>query len=323
MSTGLFDEIRVFYGSDQLTTIFNDLVNNNVEEAVKSINNKNLHFPSLFILQHEINRSGITDRLSLRNKYALKLINQLAAEESLDSARLLSEYTQANYSTIRWILETGYSEDGLSDEYDEVLDTAAIILSRVYNDNSCLKIIDELIFNRYRKGAYIYDLVWAFFETITPQNINMVVNRLRSSNPKDIELARKFLNFIPCMNSEEDPLKQYQCCIRWVNQNHDFLYYTGVTNQQTTNPSRYAVSLEAKYLQKPASLVLSDQTRSLRKEELSYLDNFKDIDEDSKLLLANYSDMMYRTNKSRWSRWLQSPIEKQLEIARRVMGGEQ
>jgi hypothetical protein len=183
--------------------------------------------------------------------------------------------------------------------------------------------MDELIFNRHRKGAYIYDLVWAFFETITPQSINMVANRLRSANPKDIELAQKFLNFIPCMNREEDPLKQYQCCVRWINQNENFLYYTGATNQQTTNPSRYAVSLEAKYLQKPAGIILSDQTRSLRKEELSYMDIFKSLDDDSRLLLANYSDMLYRTNKYRWNRWLQSPVEKQLVVARKTMGGEQ
>lgn len=325
MSAGLFDEIRVFYGSERLKTIFNDMASSNIEETERSINHKNLKFPSLFTLKSEIASSDLLDRLNQRNRYALDLINNLSSEERLGSDRILSEYTPENYSALRWILETGYTEDGMSDDYDEVLDTAAIILTRVYNDRSCLRLIEELIFSRYRKDSFIYDLVWAYFETINTQNINLLVNRLRSANPKDVELARKFLNFIPCisLNRDEDPHTQYQCCLKWINQNQNFLYYTGATNLQTTNPCRYEVSLEAKYMQKPAYSVIGEQSRSLKREETVYLNNFRELDEESQLLLSNYSDYLYRNNKNRWNRWLQSPIDRQLEIAKRIMGGAQ
>ncbi len=321
MSIALFDEIRIYYGSDKLVTIFRDLVDNNVEEALKSLNQKNLQFPSLFVLHNEINNSGLDERLSTRNKFALNLINQVLSDEELDSERLQSGNTQENLAYVRWILESGCSEDGLSDQFDQVLDTSAIILGKLYNDRSCLSTIENLIFDRHRKGSYIYDLTWVFFETLNPQNLNTLANRLRSANPKDVELAHKFLNFIPGIDSRnDDSRKQHQTALKWINRNQNFLYFTGATNQQTTEPLRYMVSLEAKYLQKPAYSIMTEQSRALRKEEVTYLENFSNLDEDIKLLLSNCSDFLCRSDRNKWSKWLHSPIEKQIEIAERMVG---
>ncbi len=320
MATTLFDEIRIFNGSDELTTVFRDLISNNIDEAIKSLNHRYLQFPSLFILNTEIS-SEIYERLNTRNKCALDFINQVLSDEGPDSDRILSEATQESYATYKWILESGYSEDGLSEAYDEVLDRAAIVLCNVYKDQNCLRIMESLIFDRHRKGAYIYDLTWAYFESLNPQNINSLVNRLRSANPKDVELARKYLNFIPDINSrDEDSRKLYQRALKWLSQNQNFIYYTGATNNQTSNPSRYAVSLEAKYLQKPAYRVMQEQSRNFNEEEASYLDNFINLNEDTKLLLAKCSDMLYHINKYKWNKWLQSPVDKQIEIAERMVG---
>lgn len=215
MSIALFDEIRIYYGSDKLATIFRDMVDNDVEEALKSLNQKNLLFPSLFVLHNEINNVGLNERLSNRNKYAMDLINQVLADEELDSERLQSGNIQENLTAARWILESGSSEDGLSDEFDQVLDTSAIVLCKLYNDRSCLRTVETLIFDRHRKGSYTYDLTWVFFETLNPQNLNTLANRLRSANPKDVELARKFLNFIPDLdNRNNDARKQHQIASR-------------------------------------------------------------------------------------------------------------
>ncbi len=320
MSIALFDEIRIYYGSDKLITIFRDLVNNNSMEAVKSINQKSLQFPSLFALYPEVKNSGLENQLNTRNKYACDFISKGLYEEELDSERILSDNSEDNFNTIRWILESGYSSDGMGEEYDQIIDTSAIVLCRLYNDKSCLRIIEDLIFDRYRKGAYIYDLTWAFFESIGPQNLHTLANRLRSANPKDVELARRFLNFIPDMNSrEEDSKKLYQSAIKWINSNLNFLFYTGTTNNQTTNPERYALSLEAKYLQKPANMVREGQSRTLKKEEAEYLDNFSKLEEETKILLSKCSDSLFRFNRNKWSKWLQSPIKKQIEVARRVV----
>lgn len=316
------DSVRLNYGTDRLKDIFQDMVNNNEPMAVRLLNNSNIGFPSLFILRPEISRNNLIPRLSMQNKLTLMATNDMLSKDTISSQRFL-EHSNEYYPVIRRILETGYTEDGLNDQYDEVMETAAVILTKVYGDYSCQRIIEELIFNRYRKGTYIYDLVWAFFETINTNNLLMVVERLRSKHPKDVELARKFLNFIPCIrdNSGDDPIKHYQGSIRWINQNFNFLYYTGETNQQTHNPCRYAVSLEAKYLQRSLSVVNGKAPRTLTRFQSNILDNFKKLDDDTKVYLSDYSDMLYRRNKYRWSKWLESPIESQIDIAKRMLGG--
>lgn len=308
------DEIRLNKGIDKMRAVFNDLVNNNPEKAIKLINDKNVKFTSLFLLQPEIKRSALLPSLSVRNKQALEIAN--------GAKHFSSEYKTEDYPTLKWILETGYIEDGLNDQYDEVLDNAAIILAKVYKDKNCLATIEEMIFNRYRTGAFIYDLVWAFFEVADSENLIMVANRLRSSNRKDVELARTFLNFVPCisMNNEKDNMKQYKCSLKWITQNKEFLYFTGDTNQQTSNPNRYAINWDAKYLQKPASNVNGEFNRTLTEYECKCLDSFKRLDDDSKLRLSDYSSMLYRKSKHRWSKWLQNPIDKQLEIAKSIQG---
>jgi len=316
------DEIRLNKGIDRMKTVFSDLVNNNPEKAIKLINDKNAKFTSLFILQPEIKRSDILSSLSVRNKHALEITNGILLKEILNSERFSAEYKEEDYSALKWILETGYKEDGLSDQYDEVLDSAALLLARVYKDKSCLATIEEIIFNRYRKGAFIYDLVWAYFETSDSENLIMMANRLRSSNLKDVELARKFLNFIPClsMNREKDNLKQFKCSQKWIEKNKDFLYYTGDTNLQTSNPNRYAINLDAKYLQRSASNVNGELSRSLTEYECKCLDSFKKLDDDSKLQLSDYSSILYRKSKHRWSKWLQKPMDKQIELAKSIGG---
>jgi len=319
------DKIRLNDGIDRMKVIFSDLVKNNQEKAIKLINDKNVRFSSLFILQPEIKKSDLFTRLSIRNKNALEITNGILLKEISNIQRFSPQNRQEDYSTLKWILETGYIDDGLNDQYDEVLDTTAIILARVYKEKDCLPIIEEMIFNRYRIGAFIYDLVWTFFEVPDSENLFLIANRLRSTNRKDVELARKFLNFIPCLGTYngEDNMKQYQCSQKWIKQNKDFLYYTGETYLQTGNPYRYAVSLEAKYLQKTASFLNGELSRSLTEDESICLDSFKALDNDSKLRLSNYSSMLYQKSKHRWSKWLQNPIDKQIEIAKRIPGGSQ
>lgn len=323
--TKLLDEIRLNKGIDRMKEIFYDLINNNPERAVKLINDNNVQFASLFILQPELKKNDLFSRLSIRNQRALELTNGILLKEISNTERFSSEYKIDDYSTLKWILETGYIDDGLNDQYDEVLDTAAIILAKVYKDKSSLPTIEKLIFNRYRKGAFIYDLIWAFFEVAESDSLILVANRLRSSNRKDVELARKFLNFIPCirMYSRDENMKQYQCSLKWIKRNKDFLYYTGETYLQTSNPYRYDVSLKAKYLQKTVSDVNGEQSRSLTQDESTCLDRFNRLDDASKLSLSNYSSMLYGKSKYKWSKWLQNPIDKQIEIAKRILGGAQ
>ncbi len=227
------DKIRLKKGNNEIKAVFNSLVKNNAEKAIKLINDKNLQFTSLFIIGPGIKDKSILDNLNQRNKCSLEVIKGVPFD---------TYSRQEYYSVLKWILETGYREDGLNEEYDEVLDTAAIILSKVYKDNQSLPVIEEMIFSRYRQGAFIYDLVWAFFEAANWEDLIRLAKRLRSSDPKDNELARKFLNFIPCLDINKSPEMQYRCSIKWLKENRSLLFYTGETNLQTCDPVRFAVS---------------------------------------------------------------------------------
>lgn len=318
------DKIRLKYGAGKLRDTFRDMLDNNIEKAVKLINN-NISFTTLFLLQSEINKSDVFSRLSTQNKYALQITNDIILRDTLDHPPFWTDYRGEYYAPMKWILETGYIDDGLNDQFDEVISTSAVILAKVYNDKNSIRIMPQLIFKRNKKRAFIYDMVWGFFETAQPENLVMVAEQLRSPDQKDVELARRLLDFIPCisMDSQENPNKQYQSTLKWINQNKKFLQYTGESNQQTSTPARYAISLEAKYLQRPAASIHDSSVRTLAESENKNLHTFKRLDQETKLLLSNYSDILSRQSKHKWNQWLQNPIDKQIEIASRVLGGSQ
>jgi hypothetical protein len=97
----------------------------------------------------------------------------------------------------KWILETGWREDGLHDDFDGALDAAAALLIRTYDDRSVLPVVTKLVFERNRKGRLIHDLVWCLFKARDPEALRLVANYLGSADSKDTELARKLLHFTP------------------------------------------------------------------------------------------------------------------------------
>ncbi len=322
---GLLDEIRLKNGIDKLKTAFHYMAGSDIERAIFAINDEYIQFPSLFVLRSEIKKFDLSVRLNMRNKYVMKITDEILTGNISEMKLLSSDFKGKTYSALKWMLETGYTDDGLNDQYDEVIETAAIILAKVYKEKAFLYPVEDMIFSRHRKGFYIYDLVWAFFEASAPENLTRLINRLLSPNRKDVELAKKLLNFIPYMETgtRKEPVEQYQYSLKWLSQNRDFLYYTGESFLQTGNPYRYAVSLESKYLQKAIPGSNGEISRALTEEEHILLDTFKRLDDNSKLLLSDCSSILYRENKYRWSKWLRYPIMRQIETAKRMSGGLQ
>jgi len=57
------------------------------------------------------------------------------------------------------MLETGCINDGLNDQYDEILDITAIFIIKIYRDKTILPIIAEMIFRRYKQGLLVQNMV--------------------------------------------------------------------------------------------------------------------------------------------------------------------
>lgn len=321
------DKIRLDNGIDKMRDYFIEMSKKNSEEAVNLINAENLHFPTLYLLKNEIDNLNIFDDLNLRNKTAIEITNEVVEKDKKISINeyISSDLTQIAYSVLKWIFDTGFNDDGLSNEYDEVLDITAILLIRIYRDQTVLPTIVDMIFDRNRKGLFNHDLVWAFFESKDPNSLIMIASRLLSTETKDIDLASKLLSFVPGMEKSNTSTKEkkYTSFLDWLRENSPFLYFTGQSLQQVNKPTTYVIDLEAKYLNKYVASDTGKTLKSLTDEEAKLLNEFNKLDSNTRILLADFSSALYSKNKNWWNQWIHYPIAKQIKIVKSMMEGEQ
>jgi len=316
----ILDKSRIYNGIEDMKKLFDSTAKKNINKAIELINEQNTSFTSLFLLQDKLKEFNISKELSLKNKVALSFIDGLKDEkkDTTFTTSLSAEHTQLTLPTLKWILETGYTDDGLNNEFDEVLDKAAILLIKSYNDNSELPIIVDLIFDRYKRGFYIHDLVWAFFESCEPKSLYLLAEHLKSTDVKEVELASKLLSFIPgiSINSPKSNEEKYTAFTKWFDENSSFLHYTGESFQLTSEPIPYEVNLEAKYLCKKISVNNGEFIEPLTNKEVTMLNSFKKLNNDAKILLSSFSYMAYRKNNTWWQEWIKYPIAVQINVAK-------
>jgi len=122
------------------------------------------------------------------------------------------------------MLETGFYDDGFSNEYDKVLDAVAILLIKVYKDKAVLHIAANMIFDRYKKGRLINNLAWAFIDLNNPYCSAIIAERLRSRQWSDVKLAQKLMDMMK-QTRDEDKLRTIY--INATGQTIDFNAFSG------------------------------------------------------------------------------------------------
>lgn len=306
-------------GVDSVKSFFYQLAKANKKEAINLINDENLHFTSLFVLKHEIEELKLFQKLNIRNKIALRITSEISLSKKniLDVEYPSFDYIQSVHSVLKWMLETGCINDGLNNQYDEVLDMTAIFLIKTYRDKTVLPIIAEMIFRRYKQGLLMDDLAWAFFESRDPISLRIISERLQSNELKDVELAQGFLSFVPGIGIGEniDMKKQYLSFLHWFGKNNLFLHFTGENFQQTKSPVIYRVVLEAKYLCEPVSTDTGKILRILSVKEYKLIDEFKRLDKNTQNSLSEFSVMLHHSDIGEWQEWLECPIEEQIKFS--------
>jgi len=315
------DRIRRESGIERLIETFQKLVQKEPQKALELINDENLHFPTLFVLQSEIEKSELGARLNRRNSTALQTSKAILTGKDTEAESLILDQEPMTCSVFRWMLETGYLDDGMNDQYDKVLDITALILVRIFKDRTILSNIADLIFLRNRKDGFLYDLIWGLFETRTPYSLLLIGQRLRSPEPRDQDLAKKLLSFIPGLEEQDDPEKQYNCLLHWLDENCMFLRYTGESFQLTHRPTPYVIVWEAKYLCRVVNVDTGEMLMPLTEEETALLDKFKRLEDTDKILLANCSYHLYRKDTHWWHSWIHSPILQQIKTGKAILGG--
>ncbi|MEW9095970.1 MAG: hypothetical protein AB2417_12895 [Clostridiaceae bacterium] len=307
-------------GVDSVRSFFYQLTKANEKEALNLINDENLHFASLFVLKPEIEELKLSEKLNIRNRIALRITSEiLLGKENISAIECFScDYIQAVHSVLKWMLETGCINDGLNDQYDEILDITAIFLTKIYRDKTVLPIIAEMIFRRYKQGFLIHHLVWAFFESRDPISLSIISERLKSKESRDIELAQKLLSLVPDIGIRDniDIKEQYLSFLNWFGKNNLFLHFTEESFQQSSNSIIYKVVLEAKYLCEPVSIDTGKILRVLSAKECKLIDEFKKLDKNTQILLSEFSVMLHHNNIYKWKHWLKCSIGEQIKFAR-------
>lgn len=321
--SSFLDKVRSDKGTDELKDFFHEIVKKDLQEAANFINDKDLQFATLFVLREEIEQNKLFNSLTQRNKTALLITKEILTDKKNNLAyeHLSFDYVQIIHLALKWILETGFKDDGMNDEYDRILDITAILLIKMYKDKTSLSAIANMIFERYKKGFLIHDLVWAFFQIEDPQSLMIIGERLLSSSVEDVNIASRLLNFIPEINKDISKERKYTAFINWMKENSPFLHYTGESFQQTTNPRPYRVVLEGKYLCKNICCNTGKALWSTSDEEHRLLEEFKKLDHNTKILLSNFSLRVHHKNVYLWNIWLRYSLEDQIKIAR--IGGVQ
>jgi hypothetical protein len=317
--TNHLDQIRLNNGYSGLKSYFGSLIKDNIPKAIYLLNHESLHFPSLYLLHSEIRDHNLKHLLNPRNRIALEISDEIKTKQKNISGieHLYSDYIQLVHSVLRWMLETGSADDGQEDDFDELLDICSIILTREYRDKSVLPIIVTMIFDRHNRGFFTNDLVWAFFESRDPNSLILIAEYLKSPNPKEVQFANKLLNFVPILKyrSSENVEMKYSNFLKWFEDNSLFLYFTGESMQETSNPKPYVSVLEAKYLYK---IVCADTGRilmALTDDEYKFIESFQKLDDNTKELLSHYSLMLHRKNIDNWRAWIHLPLSEQIKIA--------
>jgi hypothetical protein len=271
-------------------------------------------------LQPEINEFGLHEELSERNKTALKLCEAIADEKKyseIPGDRIPINSEQVHHALL-WMFNTGLVDDGLSDEFDQIMDIAASVLIKTHHEESVLPAIADLIFKRNRVGAYNHDLIWAFFQTRNIKSLRYIARYLRSPDVKDVSLARKLLNLSPGTESETllDRQKEYRKYLSWLQENGPYLYFTGESLQFSNSPALSRANVEAKYLCKKIDSRNHKSAVPYSEQELNFLKGFNEAQEDEKSTLADYSQALYKRNHRYWNQWIHYPVDKQINIAR-------
>ncbi len=301
------ESIRLTEGPEKCTAAFEEICKKDQAQAAALINDRHLTFPCLFILLPQIESFRLHSRLSPVKRTASRIAAQILKPAAAGHAGYLTEKNGAEYTALTWIWSTGKLEDGMSDDYEDVLDITVSVLINLYKDKTVLSDVCDMIFARAKKGHNIHDLVWAFFRSNDPLTLRLIAQRLVS--PRDSALACRLLG-TEASPSGDDTNKQMETYQRWLDENEPYLYFTDESFQITSEPAFYRIDLERKYIQASAANHTKQRIVTSNKSENQALEAFRGLGDEQKRVLADYSHTIHG-DLPRWKMWMALPIGEQ------------
>lgn len=315
------DHIRRSGGTEALKSFVLKTGVTEKARAAALLNDRRTSFACLYLLMPEIEALELRESLNLRNKTAAAVCANVAKGNFITvSLDLSPEDDQKVFQILRWMFHTGTEIDGISDEFDKIMDLTASLLTRKYGDKALLPDVAALVFKRHRNGRLIHDLVWAMFGIHDPEMLNVIAGYLRSSNPADVELASTLLHLDSNEGEAGRSRSKYAKYLSWLKENSPYLSFTEDSFQSTSAPTPCFVDLESKYLCKTAPRDRK-QKKNFTESEQSLIRQFKEAGDEEKKLLSQYSNRIHSRNPRYWDKWIHSPVSEQINIAKSGRGG--
>lgn len=285
-----------------------------MEEEKQELNVKqDISFKKLFPLLPKIEENSLNSRHRTAKKAVEQIINPKEDEN------ILREKDEVNASVFRWMLESGYDEYGLGDSYFKVMDIICSVLAVVYNEKSILPLMAQMIFERLKRGLFLHELVWAYFQIEDFQSLRLLAEYLQADNEEEALFACKLLH-LPNTKKEERAL-QYTNYLDWIDENEPFFFFTQENLQYTDEPKPIDLDYERKYMHKTSRIYKHDPLTFERNDEQERLATFRSLNQNEKELLSAYSHKVYQQDQRRWQRWIRQPIEHQFRAVEAERGG--
>ena len=307
---GSLEHMRLTGGAEALRAGLRRAAGESRERTVRMLENPSLRFPSLYLLTADIGRLRLYPELGARNQTALRLCVRQSAEAQPVSTvgpppGSIAGTPEQTRAALRWMLQTGLADDGLDDDYDQLMDTAAALLVITWHDLSLLPQMIPVVFRRHRRERAIHDLLWVIFRSRDPRILDWFAAYLHSRDKRDVELADKLLRgtLEPDEAPPGRPLRPdtYRA---WLAENRSYLYFTGEGFQQSSEPRLCRVALGAKYLGRPVAPGTGRMQTEPTPEEAARLQKFEALAPEDRRRLARISRRMRRTDPNRWRRWV-------------------
>ena len=302
------DSIRINEGIERCKAVFGDICETDIAKAPALVNDPSLTYPSLFILLPQIESYRLYRFLSPVKKAAVSITAHVLGRAG---GAVLRDRNRLEYAALKWMLETGHTEDGLSDDYEQVLDITVSVLINLYKDKSVLPTVADMIFRRGLGERNIHDLVWAYFRIADPEALKLVAQHLPSTDPAESELA---CNLLGIEADSRGTGEQKEAFLHWLSDNDPFLYFTDESYQQTSNPAFYRVDQERKYVQKGTPAYTKQPVVAMNENESRHLAAFKQLGDDEKQLLSEYSHQIHG-DRSKWQAWMAQSVDEQIQAA--------
>lgn len=310
------DEIRKNEGNEPCKAVFKDICEKDKARAGLLLNDRRLTFPCLWLLMPQIEALQLDRGLSPRSAMALRIVRAISKLPSREDD-VLSRRSDMAYAALKWILETGYAEDGLSEEYEELMEVVISVLISTYQDMKALPIALDMLFTRNRMGHNIHHLVWAAFQSRSPQVLKLIAQRMGSPDDHDARLACNLLGIVTPDGCEAAEMqKQYERFMKWLTENDPYLYFTGESFQFASRPAFYRVDQERKYIHRGTPSYDQRPIAPADESERNALAAFSVLGDDEKTLLSEYSHKIHQQNLPEWKAWVRRPIDEQINTAK-------